>query len=183
MSLTCGLRQLYTQAAARSSVAGVGHKRCLTYLSSCTHRAPSGSSRSVLLPSCRQRPRACRSRGNATLVASTGVVSPQQQSSAEVSEDSLDWDDEQAGSEPLLEGEIYLPAPTNTKIKTAEFVKSSTAVNQCPPENFPEFAVVGRSNVGKSSLINMLTGKKSLAMISKTPGMFSLHSLEQCCPP
>ena len=43
-------------------------------------------------------------------------------------------------------------------------------VDQCPPETFPEFAVIGRSNVGKSSLINMLTGQKGLAMVSKTPG-------------
>ncbi len=49
-------------------------------------------------------------------------------------------------------------------------MKSSTALDQCPPAVLPEFAVIGRSNVGKSSLINLLTGQKSLALVSKTPG-------------
>jgi len=52
----------------------------------------------------------------------------------------------------------------------AEFVKSSQNPDQCPPANLPEYAFVGRSNVGKSSLINMLTGRKSLAKISGKPG-------------
>ncbi|EFN59273.1 hypothetical protein CHLNCDRAFT_17068, partial [Chlorella variabilis] len=56
------------------------------------------------------------------------------------------------------------------RVKSAEFVKSSTSVEQCPPARYPEFAVIGRSNVGKSSLINMLTGRNALAMVSKTPG-------------
>ncbi|KAA6320819.1 putative GTP-binding protein EngB [termite gut metagenome] len=55
-------------------------------------------------------------------------------------------------------------------IKTAEFVISNTDVQKCPAGNLPEYAFVGRSNVGKSSLINMLTGKKGLAMTSSTPG-------------
>ena len=56
-------------------------------------------------------------------------------------------------------------------IKTAEFVISSARADQCPPtEGRPEYAVIGRSNVGKSSLINMLTGRKKLAMTSSTPG-------------
>ncbi|KAA6322570.1 putative GTP-binding protein EngB [termite gut metagenome] len=55
-------------------------------------------------------------------------------------------------------------------IKTAEFVISNTDVKKCPAGNLPEYAFVGRSNVGKSSLINMLTGKKGLAMTSSTPG-------------
>ncbi|KAA6306059.1 putative GTP-binding protein EngB, partial [termite gut metagenome] len=55
-------------------------------------------------------------------------------------------------------------------IKTAEFVISNTDVQKCPMGNLPEYAFVGRSNVGKSSLINMLTGKKGLAMTSSTPG-------------
>jgi len=73
----------------------------------------------------------------------------------------------------LEEEEAFdLPPPTHTKVKTAEFVKSSVEVKQCPKEDLkiPEFAVIGRSNVGKSSLINLLTNKKGLAMISKTPG-------------
>ena len=71
-----------------------------------------------------------------------------------------------------------LPAPTFTRVKSADFVKSSTAVKDCPPAKHPEFAVIGRSNVGKSSLINMLTGKKSLAQISKTPGTHQLEAQE-----
>ena len=56
------------------------------------------------------------------------------------------------------------------EIKTAEFVISNTDVKKCPAGNFPEYAFIGRSNVGKSSLINMLTGKKGLAMTSQKPG-------------
>ena len=56
------------------------------------------------------------------------------------------------------------------KITSAEFVISNTDVNKCPKTGFPEYAFMGRSNVGKSSLINMLTGYKKLAMTSSTPG-------------
>eukprot|EP00887_Chlorella_sp_A99_P005181 scaffold1.g5181.t1 len=63
-----------------------------------------------------------------------------------------------------------LPPARHTRVRSAEFVKSSVSVAQCPPARHPEFAVIGRSNVGKSSLINMLTGRASLAMVSKTPG-------------
>lgn len=56
------------------------------------------------------------------------------------------------------------------KIKTAEFVISNTDVAKCPPGDKPEYAFIGRSNVGKSSLINMLTGRKGLAKTSATPG-------------
>ena len=65
---------------------------------------------------------------------------------------------------------LQLPPPTNAQVKTAEFVKSSVTVPDCPPPKYPEFAVIGRSNVGKSSLINLLTNRKSLAMVSKQPG-------------
>ena len=47
------------------------------------------------------------------------------------------------------------------KIKSAEFVISNTDIDKCPNERIPEYAFIGRSNVGKSSLINMLTGRKS----------------------
>lgn len=55
-------------------------------------------------------------------------------------------------------------------IKTSEFVMSNTDYNKCPNENRQEFAFIGRSNVGKSSLINMLCRKKGLAKTSSTPG-------------
>ncbi len=55
-------------------------------------------------------------------------------------------------------------------IKTAEFVISNTEISRCPAPDKPEFAFIGRSNVGKSSLINMLTGNKNLARISNRPG-------------
>ena len=52
------------------------------------------------------------------------------------------------------------------EIKSAEFVISNTKVDLCPKGNLPEYAFIGRSNVGKSSLINMLTKKPKLAMTS-----------------
>lgn len=55
-------------------------------------------------------------------------------------------------------------------IKDAKFVVSNSDVRKCPQDARHEFAFIGRSNVGKSSLINMLTGRKSLAMTSATPG-------------
>lgn len=55
-------------------------------------------------------------------------------------------------------------------VKTAEYVISSAKVEQCPKSNLPEYAFIGRSNVGKSSLINMLTNKSKLAKTSATPG-------------
>lgn len=55
------------------------------------------------------------------------------------------------------------------KISSAEFVKSATTIPQCPKPQIPEFAFFWRSNVGKSSLINMLTQRKTLAKCSNTP--------------
>ena len=60
------------------------------------------------------------------------------------------------------------------KIKTADFVISNTDIDKCPKERIPEYAFIGRSNVGKSSLINMLTGRKSLAKTSGKPGKTQL---------
>jgi GTP-binding protein len=60
------------------------------------------------------------------------------------------------------------------KINTAEFVISNSDVSKCPNEPLPEYAFIGRSNVGKSSLINMLTGRNSLAKTSGKPGKTQL---------
>jgi GTP-binding protein len=56
------------------------------------------------------------------------------------------------------------------EISSAEFIISNTQVSKCPTPDKPEFAFIGRSNVGKSSLINMLTHRKNLAKTSSTPG-------------
>jgi len=61
--------------------------------------------------------------------------------------------------------EIYLQA---------EFVTSSAEVSKCPTTDLPEYAFIGRSNVGKSSLVNMLTGRTHLAKVSSTPGKTQL---------
>ena len=53
---------------------------------------------------------------------------------------------------------------------SAIFTVSSSSLGQCPSDGLPEFAFIGRSNVGKSSLINMLTDSPSLAKVSSTPG-------------
>ena len=60
------------------------------------------------------------------------------------------------------------------KIKSAEFVMSNSDVAKCPKERLPEYAFIGRSNVGKSSLINMLVDKKNLAKTSGRPGKTQL---------
>lgn len=59
-------------------------------------------------------------------------------------------------------------------IKTADFVKSSGKWQECPEPNIPEYAFIGRSNVGKSSLINAMMNKKDLAKTSQTPGKTQL---------
>lgn len=60
------------------------------------------------------------------------------------------------------------------RIKEAKFIKSSQKVKECPKPDKPEYAFIGRSNVGKSSLINMLCMRKNLAKISGTPGKTQL---------
>ncbi|MCC2545081.1 ribosome biogenesis GTP-binding protein YihA/YsxC [Hymenobacter sp. BT175] len=59
-------------------------------------------------------------------------------------------------------------------IREAKFLASNSRVDQCPPATLPEYAFIGRSNVGKSSLINMLTGHKGLAKTSSLPGKTQL---------
>ena len=60
------------------------------------------------------------------------------------------------------------------KINTAEFLISNTDIKKCPERDIPEYAFIGRSNVGKSSLINMLTNHSKLAKTSSTPGKTQL---------
>lgn len=73
-------------------------------------------------------------------------------------------------SEEFESLKLDLPSAEFSKIKRAAYVQSSTELKGCPPEKYPEFAVIGRSNVGKSSLINMLTSNDKLAKTSKEPG-------------
>jgi len=60
------------------------------------------------------------------------------------------------------------------QIISANFIKSASKLSECPDSEYSEFALVGRSNVGKSSLINMLTQRKNLAKSSVTPGKTQL---------
>jgi len=60
------------------------------------------------------------------------------------------------------------------QIKSSDFVISNTKVSLCPQSTFPEYAFIGRSNVGKSSLINMIVGQKKLAKTSGNPGKTQL---------
>jgi len=62
------------------------------------------------------------------------------------------------------------PYAGDSRIKDVEFVKSSSRAKDCPRDDRPEFAVLGRSNVGKSSLINSLVRKREIALTSKKPG-------------
>ncbi|KAL6993874.1 hypothetical protein U1Q18_011986 [Sarracenia purpurea var. burkii] len=66
------------------------------------------------------------------------------------------------------------PYAGDAKIKEVEFVKSSSRPKDCPKDSRPEFAMLGRSNVGKSSLINALVRKKEVALTSKKPGKTQL---------
>ena len=60
------------------------------------------------------------------------------------------------------------------RVTSAEFLQSSPGLEGCPPDEVPEFAFIGRSNVGKSSLLNLLTGNQGLARVSQTPGCTQL---------
>lgn len=78
---------------------------------------------------------------------------------------------EGADALPTLDvASLGLPPPRDVRVKTARYITSSVDPKGCPPPNLPEFAFIGRSNVGKSSLINALTGTPGLAQVSKTPG-------------
>lgn len=98
--------------------------------------------------------------------------------SAEVLEEATEGDAEGRDSGLTEETALYkiprtlLSESRKFKIKSAEFIKSSADVSQCPQDGRPEVAVIGRSNVGKSSIINMLTHRKELAQTSKKPGQW-----------
>lgn len=78
----------------------------------------------------------------------------------------------QAAREPKQLSSTAKPSqPTYTRVQTAEYISSCTKLEDCPQDGLPEFAIIGRSNVGKSSLINSLTRCKKLALTSKQPGM------------
>lgn len=74
------------------------------------------------------------------------------------------------GADEFPELQLALPPPQHSRVKTARYISSAVTIKSCPPPRLPEFAVIGRSNVGKSSLINMLTLQKGLAKVSKEPG-------------
>ncbi|NP_001333534.1 P-loop containing nucleoside triphosphate hydrolases superfamily protein [Solanum lycopersicum] len=84
--------------------------------------------------------------------------------------------DVSSGSRPLssriLKGSniVLSKYAGNSQVEQAEFVKSSVDTEACPSDGLPEFALVGRSNVGKSSLLNSLVRRKKLALTSKKPG-------------
>jgi GTP-binding protein len=63
----------------------------------------------------------------------------------------------------------------DAQVVQAEFIKSSVRTEDCPSDGLPEFALVGRSNVGKSSLLNSLVRRKKLALTSKKPGQFIIN--------
>lgn len=65
---------------------------------------------------------------------------------------------------------MALPKSPNLVLTRSEFIKSAAEVHQLPETNLPEYAFLGRSNVGKSSLLNLLTARKKLARVSNTPG-------------
>ncbi len=69
---------------------------------------------------------------------------------------------------------MFKTKPILKVIHQSTFLGSFSRISQCPKEPLPEYAFIGRSNVGKSSLINMLTGRKKLAKVSHTPGKTKL---------
>ncbi|KAJ8769280.1 hypothetical protein K2173_002484 [Erythroxylum novogranatense] len=83
---------------------------------------------------------------------------------------------EEVTEEMLLPGSniVLGPYAGHVQIKEVEFVKSSARAKDCPRDERPEFAILGRSNVGKSSLINALVRKKEVALTSKKPGKTQL---------
>ncbi|GMJ03858.1 embryo defective 2001 [Hibiscus trionum] len=85
-------------------------------------------------------------------------------------------DPEEVTDEMILPGSniVLGPYAGHSQIKEVEFVKSSGRAKDCPKDDRPEFAILGRSNVGKSSLINALVRRKEVALTSKKPGKTQL---------
>jgi hypothetical protein len=83
--------------------------------------------------------------------------------------------------QPYIPPGLILPKVpgSSSAVRTAEFAAGAYSAAQLPPERWPEVAVVGRSNVGKSSLINCMLGSSSLAKVSKHPG--GVHCCCCCC--
>jgi GTP-binding protein len=87
----------------------------------------------------------------------------------------MDAGDQEAVSARVLKGSNIVLGPYargDAQVVNADFVKSSVRPDDCPRDGLPEFALVGRSNVGKSSLLNSLVRRKRLALTSKKPGRF-----------
>uniref|UniRef100_A0A0A9DFG0 TIDP3004 n=1 Tax=Arundo donax TaxID=35708 RepID=A0A0A9DFG0_ARUDO len=85
----------------------------------------------------------------------------------------VDAGDQEAVSARVLKGSNIVLGPYargDAQVVNADFVKSSVHPEDCPRDGLPEFALVGRSNVGKSSLLNSLVRRKRLALTSKKPG-------------
>uniref|UniRef100_A0A453ILI7 EngB-type G domain-containing protein n=1 Tax=Aegilops tauschii subsp. strangulata TaxID=200361 RepID=A0A453ILI7_AEGTS len=80
--------------------------------------------------------------------------------------------DAAVAAEMLIPGSNIVVGPYagDARVKEAEFIGCSAHARDCPKDDRPEFAVLGRSNVGKSSLINTLTRRKEVALTSKKPG-------------
>jgi hypothetical protein len=101
---------------------------------------------------------------------------PQEEAAGEQEEEDAAQEAQEEGQEVQEEEELFpelqleLPTATHVKVKQAAYISSCVKQQDCPPPKYPEFAVIGRSNVGKSSLINMITNSKKLAHVSKEPG-------------
>jgi 50S ribosome-binding GTPase len=93
-------------------------------------------------------------------------------------ETDIDGDATSVQSRILTGSNIVLgPYAHDSQVVNAEFVKSSVRAADCPTDGLPEFALVGRSNVGKSSLLNSLVKRKKLALTSKKPGLPIMKSI------
>jgi GTP-binding protein len=92
----------------------------------------------------------------------------------------VDAGNQEAVSARVLKGSNIVLGPYargDAQVVNADFVKSSVRPDDCPRDGLPEFALVGRSNVGKSSLLNSLVRRKRLALTSKKPGRFCFASI------